>query len=122
MNATKLIIGGLAAAVVALAIGLVVVMASDKNDDSSSYWNQSGSGPYYGMMSAMGNGNWDQVQAYMRQVLGDEGYQEMLDHMRNDGCDWSSGDPNIDDFMHDMMYGALYRALNNGATPTTNCW
>ena len=118
-----MIIGGLVAAVAALAIGLVVVMASGNHEDSMhSYWNRGGSGPYYGMMSAMGDGDWQEMQAYMRDVLGDEGYQEMLDHMRNDGCDWSSGDPNIDDFMHDMMYGAMYRALNDGATPPVECW
>ena len=126
MNTTaKIIIGALAAVVIALSVGLVVVTASDDDGDDSgaSYWNV-GIGPYNGMMGAMGQGNWDQMQDYMRQVLGEDGYQQMLEHTETDGCQWSAGNGSIDGFMHDMMYGIMYRGLNNGATPAPGmaCW
>lgn len=119
-SSAKLAIGILAAVALALGIGLTVVLATDS---STSYWS-SGNDPYYGMMGAMGHGDWQGMQRYMRQVLGEEGYQRMLEHMTSEGCDWSTGDDDLDRFMHDMSYGMMYRAFNNGATPPAGagCW
>ena len=121
MNTTaKAVIAVLAIAVVGLGIGLGVALASgdDDNGSSGSYWNAGSGDPYYGMMGAMGQGNWQGMQDCMRQVLGDDGYQRMLDHMRTDGCSWTYGDDDIDGWMHDMMYGMMYRMMNNGAAPS----
>lgn len=125
---TRGLIGVLAIGVIALGIGFGVAKATDSNGSSqtlaptpsasSNYWSSGNGDPYYGMMGAMGQGNWQAMQGYMRQILGDQGYQQMLDHMRADGCDWSYGNGNTDAYWHDMMYGMMYRMYNNGATPS----
>jgi hypothetical protein len=121
-TSAKILIGGLGIAVAALAIGFGVLLAADmkKHDD---YW-MSGGGPYGAMMRAAGDGDWQSMQAYMRQVLGDDDYQRMREQMNVGHCWWSSRDANLDDFMHDVGYGMMYRALNNGAAPPASqrCW
>ena len=76
------------------------------------------------MMGAMARDDWQTMQTYMRQVLGEDGYRTMQEHMRSDRCYWRTGNDDFDGFMHDMSYGMMYRAFNNGATPPpdTACW
>lgn len=126
-TAAKVIIGVLAVAIVGLGIGLGVALAKGGDDGTRSggYWNSNGDGDaYYRMMDAMGRGDWQAMQDDIRQFLGDDGYRQMQEHMRTDGCSWASGDDDMDGFMHDSMYGMMYRAFNNGATPVpgTGCW
>ena len=120
----KTLIGILGAAVVALAIGLGVAVATDGDgNDNDRYW-ASGDTPYYGIMHAAGEGDWQAMSEYMLEVLGEDGFREMQEHMTRDGCQWSTDDKDLDAFMHDMSYGMMYRAFNNGANPPTGsaCW
>lgn len=124
-TSAKVAIGALSVIVAVLGIGLGVSLASDDGGGSSGgYWNSGNGDAYNGMMGAMGQGDWQGMQDYMRQSLGEDGYQQMQEHMTSDGCDWSEGDDDMDGWMHGMSYGMMYRMFNNGATPApgTGCW
>ena len=98
----KVIIAALAAIAVGLAIGLVVSLAID-DDDMDMNGNHS-----MGMMQSMGNMDSDAMLEHMREVLGEDGYQRMLGHMREhrNGAATPSGS-SIDDMMHRMMDGMM---------------
>jgi hypothetical protein len=100
----KLLIGGLASAVVVLAVALGVSLASDHGNDA--HRASSGNG-YMGMMQAMGNMDSDQMLARMKDILGPDGYQKMLDHMAQHRQGQASGSPSIDGMMHQMMDGMM---------------
>jgi hypothetical protein len=98
----KIIIAALTAVVVALAIGLLASLAMD-DDDFGMNGNHS-----MGMMQAMGNMNSDAMIEHMREVLGEDGYQRMLGHMREhrNGGAMPNGS-SVDDMMHRMMDGMM---------------
>ncbi len=144
MNTTaKVIIGVLGAAVVALAIGLGVALATggDHNASDDGFTSNSGgyygmmggtggydnmmgnSGGYYGMMGAADRGDWQSMQTYMRQVMGDDLFNQMQQQVKDGTCP-STGNTHLDDFMHGWMYSQMYQALENGATPPAGhtCW
>ena len=106
---TTIAIGGLVAAVVAFGVGLGVVFATD---------DEAGDGSM-GMMDAMGDMDSGTFVEYMRDVLGEDGFGRMLDHMREhrDGGPMT-GDPTIDDMMHRMMDGMMeHMPADNGVMP-----
>lgn len=102
----KLTIAGLSALVAVLAIALVAALASGDDDDGLSHMSQSSG--YMGMMQGMGAMNSDQMLAGMREVLGPDGYQRMLDHIdehRRGGS--MTGGTGMDSMMHQMMDGMM---------------
>ena len=101
----RIIIGTLIAAVTVLAVALAVSLSSD-DDNGIGHMNQANG--YMGMMAGMSSMNSDQMLAGMRQVLGAEGYQRMLDHIaehRNGGQ--MAGNTSMDGMMHQMMDGMM---------------
>ena len=91
---TTIAIGGLLVASVAFGVGLGVVFATD---------DEAGDGSM-GMMDAMGDMDSGAFVEQMRDVLGEDGFGRMLDHMREHGAGGPmTGDPTIDDMMMDGM-------------------
>ena len=108
----KIIIAGLSAIIVALVIGLGFSLAMD-DDDMDMGMNGNNNHPM-GMMQAMGNMNSDAMLDHMREVLGADGYQRMLGHMREhrNGAQMPNGS-SVDDMMHRMMDGMLQQMPND---------
>jgi hypothetical protein len=75
----KVIIAALAAAVVVLSIALGVALAGDGNNSIARMMSD-GDG-YSGMMGAFVRMDCDEMLERMREVLGPEDYQRMLDHI-----------------------------------------
>lgn len=101
----RMIIGGLAATVIVLAIALVVVVG---DDDGSTAMHGGITNPSMGMMRAMGSMDSDAMLTHMRDVLGNDGYQRMLKHMHEHRAGGPmAGDPGIDGMMHQMMDGMM---------------
>ena len=101
----KIIIAGLTTGVAILAIALAVALSSD-DDESVGHMNQTSG--YMGMMHAMGNMDSDRMLVAMREVLGPEAYQRMLDHIaehRKGGA--MTGNAGMDSMMHQMMDGMM---------------
>ena len=111
----KIIIGALAALTAILAIGLVVSLASDDDMGMGGGMSMSGSNHSMAMMQAMGDMNSDAMLEHMRQVLGEEGYQRMLAHMKDhrNGASIPSGS-SLDDMMHRMMDGMMQQMPADG--------
>lgn len=107
---TRIIVGGLLAAVVALGVVLGVVLATDDgNGDGGSMPHATDTDDgFMGMMGAMAGMDSDAMLSHMRDVLGEDGYQWMLAHFQEhrDGGPMTS-DPEVDDMMHRMMDGML---------------
>lgn len=102
----KLTIAGLSALVMVLAIALVAALATGDDDDGLGHMNQANG--YMGMMQGMGNMNSDQMLAGMREVLGPDGYQRMLDHIAEHRRGGSmAGGTSMDSMMHQMMDGMM---------------
>ena len=106
----KAIIGALAATAIALAVVLGVVVAMDDDDDGD----MAGGGhmttgdSYAGMMQSMGDMDSDAMLGHMRQVLGVEAYQRMMDHLRDHRSGGPmTGDSDVDEMMHSMMDGMM---------------
>ena len=121
MNArTTIAIGGLLAVVVGLGVALGVVLATDDANDAGSVGHRMAAGDgSMGMMVAMGGMDSGTFVEYMRDVLGEDGFGRMLDHMREhrDGGPMT-GDPTIDDMMHRMMDGMMeHMPADNGVMP-----
>jgi len=102
-----LAIGGLSAAVVVLSVALAIVVVRDDPDTVATAQMPMGGG-YMGMMQAMGRMDSDVMLTHMRDVLGDEDYQLMLEHFeehrRGGGM---SPHPDLDRMMHRMMDGMM---------------
>jgi hypothetical protein len=107
---TRIIVGGLLAAVVTLGAVLGVVLATDDGNgdrDSRPHAMDTDDG-FMGMMGAMAGMDSDAMLDHMRDVLGEDGYQRMLAHFQEhrDGGPMT-GDPEVDDMMHRMMDGMM---------------
>ena len=96
---------------IAIIVGLVVTVgvmaASDdgRNDSMSGHMDDDA---YKGMMGAMAGMDSNDMLDHMQDVLGDEGYQQMLGHFadhRDGGL--MAGDPAVDQMMHSMMDGMM---------------
>jgi hypothetical protein len=107
----RIVIGALLAAVVALAVVLGIVLATDEGDGngtSSPRVTDNGNDGFVGMMRAMDMMDSDSMLSHMRDVLGEAGYQRMLAHFRdhqNGGP--MTGNAEVDSMMHQMMDGML---------------
>ncbi len=95
----------LGVAVAGLALALGIALARD-NDDSPSM--RPGMNGYAGMMGAMAMMDTETMLERMREVLGDDGYQAMLDHMQAHR-NGTAGDtlPGVDGMMHRLMDGMM---------------
>ena len=102
----RFIIGTLTVVVLVLAVSLVAVIVAD-DDDYMPMRAGTGNASMM-MMQAMGAMDSDGTLEHMREVLGEDGYQRMLQHFR----DHRSGGPmagsaGIDNMMHQMMDGMM---------------
>jgi hypothetical protein len=104
----KITIGGLLTAIFILVIALGVSLAT-RHDGASN--NMGGSSDnYMGMMQAMGNMDSDAMLGQMKAILGDNGYQQLQQHMashRNGIADANGS--GTDGMMHQMMDGMMQR-------------
>ena len=106
---TTIAIGGLLAVVVGLGVALGVVLATDDANDAGSGGHRMAAGDgFMGMMDAMGDMDSGPFVEYMRDVLGEDGFGRMLDHLREhqDGGLMTGGQA-ADDMMHWMMDGMM---------------
>lgn len=79
---SKVIIGALVATVVGLGITLGIVLATDGDDGIQMPQSMNQQDSYMGMMQSMGAMDSEAMLEHMRDVLGDEGYSRMLEHLR----------------------------------------
>jgi hypothetical protein len=106
---TRMIIGVLGALVVALAVTLGVVIAMDDDDGAmAGRSHMDADDSYAGMMQSMSDLDSDAMLDYMRDVLGADGYQRMMDHLSDHRTGGPmTGDPDVDQMMHRMMDGMM---------------
>lgn len=111
---SRTILTGLAAlglAVVGLAAGLVVVLATDDDeaDTPPAAMHQMGlDDDFVGMMGAMTAMDSDAMLEHMREVLGEEAYEQMLTHMEEHQAGGPmTGESEIDRMMHQLMDGMM---------------
>lgn len=124
----RAIIAGLSAVVVALAIALFVV-AADAGDDDGVAGHDGMGNSYMGMMQAMGEMDSEAMLSHMREVLGQDGYQRMLQHFQDHRNGRAMpGDGTVNGMMHQMMDGMMqqmpdtegeHMPMNPAASPTS---
>ena len=106
----KVIIAVLSALSIALLVGLGASLAMDDHgmDTSMGMGMNTNTNHPMGMMQAMGNMNSNAMLDHMKEVVGDDGYQRMLGHMRDhrNGAAMPNGS-SFDDLMHRMMDGMM---------------
>ncbi|HXH23237.1 MAG TPA: hypothetical protein VNN10_14525 [Dehalococcoidia bacterium] len=100
VGGTQIVVGGLAAVALTLAVALGVVLAVDDHDR----WHAMDGAHHGAMPGGMEFSDWAAMQQRMREVMGDEAYQRMLGHMTDHAA------------MHGMMHGAT------PAMPMTPGW
>jgi hypothetical protein len=103
----RAIIAILAVAVAGLGTALGIVLATDDDDAATGRMAAQGRG-VAGMMSAMAAMDSGAMLVHMKEVLGEDGFQQMQQHFR----DHRSGAPmtgltGIDQMMHAMMDGMM---------------
>ena len=103
-----MLVGALGVLVVALAVTLGVVIAMDDDDMMADRGHMNTDDGFAGMMQSMGDMDSDAMLSHMREVLGTDGYQRMIDHL-NDHRDGGpmTGDASVDQMMHSMMDGMM---------------
>jgi hypothetical protein len=124
LSGSRILIGGLAVAVVALAVALGLVLAAEDDDDGDHMMLMAQSG-YAGMMGAMGSMDSDAMLQHMKEVLGDEGFKRMQQHLQDHRSGGAmTGDTQVDQMMHTMMDGMMGQiglipsTGGQGGTPT----
>ena len=107
---TNILLWGLAAAVIALTISLVVSLYDGHDNDHMNASVYRGNDSYMGMMQAMGSMDSDQMLSMMRSILGEDDYSEMLQHMADhrNGMD-SVYEDSTSGMMHRLMVGMMQR-------------
>lgn len=101
---SRAIIGVLTAMVVGLSVALALVLASD-DDGTDNHMVGQGQG-FAGMMSAMADMDSDSMLEYMKEVLGEDGFQQMVQHFQDhSGGASMTGMSDVDQMMHTMMDG-----------------
>lgn len=115
----KVIIAALVVAVVVLAVGLGVALSSEDSDGMPHMGARSGG--YMGMMQAFGGMDTDEMLGAMRNVLGPEGYQRMLNHIAEHRGGGGMPGQGMDGMMHQMMDGMMQQmpADENEIMPMT---
>lgn len=109
----RAIIAVLSAVIVALAVALFFVAANAGDDDGMADHGAMGNS-YMGMMQAMGNMDSDAMLGHMHEVLGQDGYQRMLQHFQDHRNGRStSGGSAVDAMMHQMMDGMMQQMPDN---------
>ncbi len=93
-------IGILVAVVAALVVTLGVVLASNGGSNG-------GNGGNFGMM---GNRDWAGMQEYMRDMMGDDAYEGMLNHMSQQGSSGWSG-TQMHEYMRSVMGDDAYNSM-----------
>lgn len=101
----------LGASTLGLAVALTAVLATDDDDStdhSSGMMMTTDMAGYAGMMGAMGSGDSAQMLERMKEMLSDEDYATMMQHIE----DHRSGkpmptNPALDGMMHSMMDGMM---------------
>ena len=101
----KLVIAALVLAVAVLAVALGMALSSDDNGGMPHMG--SGGGGYMGMMQAFGGMDSGEMLEAMRDVLGSEGYQRMLDHIAEHRRGGGMPGQGMDGMMHQMMDGMM---------------
>ena len=99
------LVGGLTLAVVGLAVALGVVMVSDH--DNRMDGSMAGGSGYAGMMGAMGTMDSGAMLQHMKEVLGDDAYARMLQHMQDHKSGAMPAMGSVDQMMHSMMDGMM---------------
>ena len=106
----RIIAATLAVVAIGLAISLGVVVARDDDDNSGSMG--MGTGPsgdsFMDVMMSMGAQDSDAMLAHMEEILGEEGFGRMMQHLQNhrEGGPMT-GDVEVDAMMHQMMDGMM---------------
>lgn len=116
----RLIIGTLIVAIIALAVALGMSLAN--RDDMNSNGNMMSGSGYSGMMHAVGAMNGTDMLARMREVLGDEAFAQMQEHIAQHQSGQGMMGTNVDGMMHQMMDGMMSQMGIFGpatATPTS---
>jgi hypothetical protein len=120
---TKIAAVGLGGFIVGALLMAGVALAAGGGHDSDSSVGMMGVNDHYtGMISAMASMDYGQMQERMREILGDDAYARMLDHMDNHHQEMPmSSTISIDQMMHDMMdgmIGTMHQSASATATPT----
>jgi hypothetical protein len=108
----QILIAGVVAVLVAvvaitMAIGVVIGTAID-DDHHDRISERDGDDPFLGMMGAMGGLDTDDMLGHMGEVLNDEDYALMLEHMEEHREGDATGNASgVDGMMHRMMDGML---------------
>lgn len=114
----QLIIGALLAVVVGLGVTVGVLAAGDDNSPTST--SMDAGDAYMGMMGAIADTGSGVMVDHMREVLGEEGYQRMLDHVaahREGGT--MTDDAGMDQMMTDGVMQKM-PADSGNVTPPAN--
>lgn len=106
---TKIAAVGLGGIIVgALLMASVALAAGGENNGDSKMGRMGNNQQFMGMMSSLGSMDYGEMQDHIREVLGDDAYARMLDHMDdNHQAMPMSGTASIDQMMHYMMDGML---------------
>lgn len=107
-NTARIVVGVLIAIVVGLGIA-VGVMATRDNQDSVAMGSHMGGTDdgYQGMMGAMGSMDSEAMLGHMREILGEDGYNRMMQHLQDHRDGMTTGDAGVDGMMHQMMDGMM---------------
>lgn len=97
----KLVVATMGIGFVVLTIALFVSMAS-----GDGHHNDQGDG-YMDMMGAMGDMDSADMLAHMREVMGDEAFAKMEQHMTDHRLMPMTGNEDMDAMMHQMMDGMM---------------
>jgi hypothetical protein len=101
----QLLIGVLGASTADLAIALGITLANAVGDDHAGRMkSQDG---YTGMMGAMGAMDSSAMLQHMREVLGEDGFNRMQEHLQAHRSGALTGDTHLDQMMHTMMDGMM---------------
>lgn len=98
---SQLVIGALAATTAALTITLGITLANADGDDHAGMMKSQGG--YAGMMGAMGAMDSSAMLQHMREVLGEDGFNRLQEHLAAHRSGALTGDTDLDQMMHTMM-------------------
>ena len=103
----RIVIAVLGSLVVVLGLALAVVLSTDAEDGD--VFSHPMGDSYQGMMAAIGYRDSDQMLERMKEILGPDAYETMLQHMAAHRAGATASDATIDSMMHQMMDGMFQR-------------